>query len=117
MQSSGPVHSDIALSAVQTRSSLHGSTRANTAELEQAIKHWTVVTDVILALFSNKVFHIVGRDLVQELYVLVRVELRHFVFGSRLRALVEVSMLRTSLARSSRVCVHRSPFWCTVHNS
>jgi hypothetical protein len=88
MQSAGPVDRDIALPAVQTRRSLHGSSRANSAELEQAVEDGTVVANVVLALLLGETVHVVGRDLVQELDVLVGVELRHLVLGGWFGALV-----------------------------
>jgi hypothetical protein len=88
VQSAGPVDRDIALPAVQTRRTLHGASRADSAKLEQAVKHRTIVADIVLALLLSKAVHVVGRDLVQELDVLVGVELRHFVLGGRFGALV-----------------------------
>jgi hypothetical protein len=87
MQSAGPVDRDIALPAVQTRRALHGASRADTAELEQAVKDGTVVSNVVLALLFGEAVHVVRRDLVQELDVLVGVELRHFVLGRGFGAL------------------------------
>jgi hypothetical protein len=87
MQSAGPVDSYVALSSVQTRGTLHSASRADTAEFKQAVKDGTVVSYIVLALLLSKAVHVVGRDFVQELDVLVRVELRHFVLGGWFGAL------------------------------
>jgi hypothetical protein len=87
MQAAGPVDGDVALAAVQTRCALHGAAGADAAELEQAVEHGTVVADVVLALLLGVLVHVVRGDLVQKVDVLVRVKLRHLVFGGRLCAL------------------------------
>jgi hypothetical protein len=80
MKPASPIDRDIALSSVQSRRALHGASRADAAKLEQTVKDRTVVSDVVLALLLGEAVHVIGGDLVQELDVLVRVELRHFVF-------------------------------------
>lgn len=89
MQTAGPVHSDIAFAAVQASCTLHGPASADAAELEQAVEDRTIIADVVFALFARELLHIVGRDLVQEFNVLVRVELRHFVLGGGFGALCD----------------------------
>jgi hypothetical protein len=91
MQATRPVDCNIALSSVQTRSTLHSASSADTAELKQAVEDWTIVSNVVFALLLGEVIHVVWRDLVQKLNVLVRVELRHFVLGGWFGALLEIS--------------------------
>lgn len=101
VQTAGPVDGDVALAAVQTRCALHGAAGADAAELKQAVEHGAVVADVVLALLLGVLVHVVGGYLVQEVNVLVRVELRHFVLGGRLCALKnEVSI---SISSSSSI--------------
>lgn len=95
VQAAGPVDGNVALAAVQASGALHGAAGADAAELEQAVEDRAVVADVVLALLAREVVHVVGRDLVQEVDVLVGVELRHLVLGGRLCA------LRGTLAASS----------------
>ena len=94
MQTTGPIDCDIALPSVQTRRAFHCATRADTAELEETVKHGAVITDVVLALLPRELVHVVGGDLVQEFDVFVRVELGHLVLGGWFRALWDVSGLR-----------------------
>ena len=77
MQATGPVDSDIALVAVEPGSALHAAASANTTELEQAVEHGAVVAHIVFALLSHEAVHVVWGDLLQELDVLVRMELRH----------------------------------------
>ena len=77
MQTASPVDSNVAFLAVETSSALHTTTCANTAELEEAIKHRTVVAHVVLALLPHEAVHVVGCDFLKKLDVLVGVELRH----------------------------------------
>jgi hypothetical protein len=87
MQATRPVDSDVALASVQTRSTLHCSACADAAELEQTIKDRAIVANVVLTLLLCKVLHVVWGDFVKKLDVLVRVELRHFIFRGGFRAL------------------------------
>lgn len=87
MQTTSPVDSNVAFAAVQAGCALHCATCADTAKLEQAVKHGTVIADVVFALLLSKVVHVVWRDLVQKVDVLVCVELRHLVLGGRFGAL------------------------------
>jgi hypothetical protein len=92
MQSTSPVDCDIAFPSVQTRRPLHGASRADTAELEQAVKDRTIISDIVFALLFGEVVHVVWGDFVQELDVLVGVELRHFVLGGWFCALTALAM-------------------------
>jgi hypothetical protein len=87
VKASSPVDGDLALLAVQTGGSLHAAASADGAELEEAVKDRAIIADIVLVLLSGVGLHVVRRDLLQELDVLVRVELRHFELGGRLRAL------------------------------
>lgn len=88
VETTGPVDGDVALVAVQTGGALHAAAGADAAELEQAVKDRAVISDIVLALLSHKGVHVVGRDLLQELDVLVGVELRHLGRDGRLGPLL-----------------------------
>lgn len=59
MEPSGPVNSDVAFVAVKACRTLHAAASADTTELKQPVKNWTVIPNVILALFFGKLVHIV----------------------------------------------------------
>ena len=92
MESTGPVYRDVALVPVQPRGALHAAAGADAAKLEEAVKHGAVVPDVVLALLAHMIVHVVGRDLLQEFDVLVRVELRHLGRDGGFRALRRVQV-------------------------
>ena len=106
MQTAGPVDSDVALPTVQTRRALHGAAGADAAKLEQSIEDWTIIPDIVLALFLGEVVHVVGSDLVEEVDVLVRVELRHFEAGRRFRALQMSVRTIGQCSRATYVYLH-----------
>lgn len=87
MQSTSPIDCDIALPSVQTRRAFHCAASADTAELEQPVEDWAIVSDVVLALLLREIVHVVGGDFVKEVDVLVGVKLRHFVLGGWFGAL------------------------------
>jgi hypothetical protein len=115
MQSACPIDGDIAFPSVQTRRALHGASRTDTTELEQAVKDRAVVSNIVLALLLGEIVHIVWCDLVQELDVLVRVELCHFVLGGWLCALRCISY--EERAPTKGFGVRRFPSWCKDHSS
>ena len=82
-----PVDCNVALLAVQPRSTFHTSTGADSAELEQTIKDWTIITNVIAALLFDVAVDVIRGDLLKEVDVFIGMELRHFVFGRWFRAL------------------------------
>lgn len=87
MQASSPVDGHIALSPIEPCCALHTTAGADAAEVEQTIKHWTVIADVVFALLFLIVVHIVRRDFAEKVDVLVCVELGHFELVGRFRAL------------------------------
>jgi hypothetical protein len=82
-----PIDRNVALLAVEAGRTLHAAACADAAELEEAVKDWAVIADIVLGLLSHKGVHVVRRDLLEELDVLVGVKLRHLGRHSRLRAL------------------------------
>ena len=50
MKTASPIDCNVALLAVQTGGTLHATTSADTAELEQAIEHGTIISDIVFAL-------------------------------------------------------------------
>jgi hypothetical protein len=62
METSSPIHSDVAFVAVEARRTLHAASSANTAELKQPVENWTVIPNIISALFFGKLIHIVWRN-------------------------------------------------------
>lgn len=87
MQSSSPIDGDVALLTVQASGAFHTATSANTTEFEKTIKNGAIVTDVVFALLAHVAIHIVGRDLLEEIDIVVRVELCHFASSGRFGAL------------------------------
>lgn len=87
MQATCPVHCDITFVAVQSCRTLHTTTGTDAAELEQAVEHRTVITDIVPTLLFSELFHVVGCDLGEEVDVFVGVELRHLVLRGRFRTL------------------------------
>jgi hypothetical protein len=88
MKTSSPIDCYVAFATIETGSTLHASTRANTAELEESIEDRTIITNVIFALLLSERVHVVGRDLLKEVDVLVGVELSHLMACGRLGALL-----------------------------
>ena len=62
VQSTRPVDGDIALVAVEARSTLHAAAGADPAEFEQTVKNRAVITHVVFALLLREVIHVVGSD-------------------------------------------------------
>lgn len=81
MQPARPVDSNIALLPIQPSRTLHTASCAYAAELEQSVKHRTVVSYVVSALLLRVRVHIVGCHFLQELDVLVSVKLCHLELG------------------------------------
>ena len=87
VQPTSPVDCDIAFAPVEPRGAFHATAGADPTKLEESIENRAVVSDIVLRLILGKVVHIVGRDLLQEVDVLVRMILGHFVACSWLRTL------------------------------
>ena len=102
MQPSRPIDGDIALAAIQPRRALHTAPRTDATELKQAIKHGTVIANIVLALLLGKTVHVVGGDPLQEVDVLVGVELRHLVLGGGLGA-VDLELLVEAVVHDQAV--------------
>lgn len=62
METTSPVDSDVALLSIQSGGTFHTTTSADTAKLEQAVEHGTIVTDVVFALLAHVTVHVVGGD-------------------------------------------------------
>ena len=87
MKTASPVDGNFALLAIQSRRALHTATCADPTELEQPVEHWTIISDIVLALLFTVRLHIVRRYSLQEVDVVVGVELCHFVLGGWFRSL------------------------------
>ncbi len=87
VETTRPIHGNVTFVAVESRSTLHAATGADPTELEEAVENGAVVADVVLALLTHVGIHVVGRHLLEEVDVLVRVKLGHFCEDGRLRAL------------------------------
>lgn len=88
VKATSPVDGYVALLAVETSSTLHGATSADAAKLKQPVKNRAIVTDVVSALFTGIVLHVVRSDATEEVDVFVRVKLGHLVDDGRLCALL-----------------------------
>ena len=87
METTSPIHRNIAFATVESRCALHAAAGADAAKFEQPIKDGTVITYVELSLLFRVGVHIVWGDLGKKLNVLVRVELSHLKLVGRLRPL------------------------------
>lgn len=110
MQTTGPVDGDVALLAVESGGTLHGSARTDATEFEKAIEDGTIVADIVLSLLARITVHVVGRDPSKEINVFVGVELCHLVDNCGLCALHRIvasvsGRTRTLLRRPGRVLV------------
>jgi hypothetical protein len=109
MQTTSPVHSNIAFAAVQPRRALHAAASADTTEFEQTVEDGTVVADVVFALLFAEVVHVVWGDALQKVDVLVCVELGHLVLGCGLCA-VDFEVLVEAVVHDEGVC-HTDAVW------
>ena len=87
MQAARPIDSNITFLAVESGSTLHTSAGTDAAELKQAVKDWTIITNVETRLFLDISFHVVWCDPFQEIDVFVGVKLGHLKICRRFRAL------------------------------
>ena len=82
MKSTSPVDCDVAFASVEARSALHAATGGDTTKLEEAIEDWAIVADVELALLFHEGVHVVWRDLLEKVDILVCMKLGHFMLCS-----------------------------------
>lgn len=79
METAGPVDSNIAFVAVQSRSTLHTTSCANSTEFEKAVEDRTIVSNIVPTLFFGEVIHVVRCHLGQEVDIFIGVELGHLI--------------------------------------
>lgn len=79
MKSTSPVDCDVAFASVEARSALHAATGGDTTELEEAIEDGTIIADVEFALLFHEGVHVVWRDLLEKVDILVCMKLGHFM--------------------------------------
>lgn len=82
MQSASPVHCNVTLPTIKSRRAFHAPTSADATKFKETVEYWTVVADVVFALFFCVVVHVVWRDFLKEIDVLVCMKLGHFEFRS-----------------------------------
>lgn len=87
METTSPIDRNVALATVQTRSTLHTAATRDTAKFEKTVEDGAVVADVVFALLFGEIFHVVRRNLGEELDVFIGVELTHLGFRRRFRSL------------------------------
>ena len=87
MESTSPVDCDVAFASVEARSALHAATSRDTTKLEEAIEDGTIIADVEFALLFHEGVHIVWRDLLEKVDILVGMKLCHFMLCSRFSSL------------------------------
>jgi hypothetical protein len=122
MKSPGPVDGDVAFAPVQAGCPLHTSTSTDAAEVKQSIEDWTIITDVVFSLLLGEVVHIVRCDLLEEVDVLIRVELGHFMAGSWFCALGKLSQwtiahvvsILASSKRARKGCIQIQKGCCSL---
>lgn len=93
VKTTGPVHRDVAFGPVESGGTLHTSTGADATKLKQTVEYRTVVSHIVFTLLLNIRVHVVGCHPLEELYVFVRVELRHLCEDSGFRALMRLEAL------------------------
>lgn len=91
MKSTGPVDGNVAFAPVEASCPLHTATSADPTEVKQTIEHWTIITNVVLALLLGEIVHVVRSNLLEKVDVLISVELGHFVASGWFCALGEES--------------------------
>ena len=99
MQTTSPVDSDLTLLAVESCRTLHAATSTYAAELEQTIEDGTVISDIVFALLFAVRLHIIRRNSLQEIDVVVCVKLRHLVLGRGFRSLCLLSVFSLNRAK------------------
>jgi hypothetical protein len=103
VKASGPVDSSVALVTIETGGTLHATTSADSTEIEEAVEDRAVIANVEFALLLLVGIHIVRRDLLEEVDVLVGMELGHLALGSRFGTLSHPPGQRCKDQASSRV--------------
>ena len=93
MQTSGPINSHVAFLSVQPRCSLHTSSRADAAKLEEPIENGAVIPYIKAPLLFLVHLHVIGRHFAEKFDVLIRVKLSHFKAGGRFCSLIQVRMM------------------------
>uniref|UniRef100_A0A8C2QFZ0 Predicted gene, 21834 n=1 Tax=Cricetulus griseus TaxID=10029 RepID=A0A8C2QFZ0_CRIGR len=79
MQTPSPVHSNVCLLLIKFHSTCHRATSRQLTELKQAIKYWTVLTNVESLHLLAVLRHIVWANGMQELNVVITVVLSHLL--------------------------------------
>ena len=87
MQPAGPIYGDIAFTPIESCSTFHASTSADTAELKQSIENWAIVANIESTLLFLVLLHVIRCDSVKKVDIFVCMELRHLKFCCRFRAL------------------------------
>lgn len=88
MQATSPIDRDVALLAIESSSTLHRASSADTAELKEAVENGAIVADVVSSLLAHVGVHVIRCDLREEVDILVRMELGHLGENSWFRALL-----------------------------
>jgi hypothetical protein len=88
VKSSGPVYGNIALLTIKTGSTFYTSTSADTTEIKQAVENRRIIANVKLGLLRTEVVHILWRDSLQKIDIVVGVELGHFQWRGWLGSLI-----------------------------
>jgi hypothetical protein len=111
VQPTSPIDGYVAFLAVEASSALHGPASTDTTELEQAVKHRTIITDIVLSLLAHVAVHVVWGDSPQEIDVLIGVKLRHLIDHGWLGALPgnRVSIPSSGVTDSSVACATNEP--------
>ncbi len=87
MQASRPVDGNVALLAIQSRRTLHAASGTDAAKLEEAIEDGAVVANIVFTLLSHVGIHVVWRNFLEEVDIIIGVELCHFASRGRFCAL------------------------------
>lgn len=87
MQTASPVDSNVGLSHVELDCSANGPASGQLAKVVQSVEYWAVLAHVEALQLLDVVVHVLGRDHLEELHIVIGVEFRHVALGRRLRPL------------------------------
>jgi hypothetical protein len=79
VQSTSPVHRNVALLTTQSGRAFYAAASINAAEVKEAIENWRVDTNVELELLVRVLVLVLWRHHLQEADVVVSVEVGHFL--------------------------------------
>ena len=117
VESTGPVDDDIGFILVETSSSSDTSAGVELAEFEQTIKHWTIFSDIESLKLTDVFLHIVGRNDLQKVDVIIRMKPghgrgRHQMRSKDFHFMVEIVIDDQIVCHADAVRLHGMSYHC-----